>query len=208
MLSAIYRGQIRAGDRLIVARLAQQFGVSATPAREALLELTALGMVDMLPNRGAVVRPFGPKQLADLYQVRRVLEAEATRCACGRIDRAALTALLEEMQALAAAKPSGNKWSTRAIAADRRLHALLAEHCDNQRLADDLRRYDALVQVAREMIDNHQRAQQAAVAEHLEILAALLANDPIRAAGAMARHIESAAAVIHNELFGAGLEQP
>jgi DNA-binding GntR family transcriptional regulator len=69
-----------------VQRLAELYQVSPTPVREALVELASLGLVDLLPNRGAVVRPFGPQEVREISQVRCVLEVEATRCACGRID--------------------------------------------------------------------------------------------------------------------------
>ena len=80
LLTAIFKGEYPAGHRLVVKALAEQYGVSATPAREALLELTAIGMVDMFPNKGAIVRPFGPVELRGIYQVRRILEAEAALC--------------------------------------------------------------------------------------------------------------------------------
>ena len=66
VLTAIFGGQLKAGDRLIVTRLAADFGVSATPAREALLELTHFGVVELLPNKGAVVRPLGPQQVREI----------------------------------------------------------------------------------------------------------------------------------------------
>ena len=44
-------------------------------------------MADLLPNRGAVVRRFGPVELREMYHTRRILEVEATRCACGQVDR-------------------------------------------------------------------------------------------------------------------------
>lgn len=203
VLKAIFEGQLREGDRLVVVRLAEQFGVSATPAREALLELNAIGMVDMLPNRGAVVRPFGPPQLAEIYQIRRILETEATRCACRRIPPGDVEPLLDEMRQLAEGPGSG-KWSARAMTADRRLHEMITDHCGSERLADEIRRYGTLVQIAREVVDNHQHAQRAALAEHVAILEALRATDPDRAAAAMARHIDSAAEVFSKELFPSG----
>ena len=78
ILSAVFQGRIHSGQRLVVQRLAEQYGVSPTPVREALVELAGLGIVALLPNRGAVVRPFGPHEVREISQVRRVLEVEAT----------------------------------------------------------------------------------------------------------------------------------
>ena len=50
------------------------------------MELEQLGIVDLLHHRGAVVRPFGPKEVQDFYAVRGLLECEAVRLACPHID--------------------------------------------------------------------------------------------------------------------------
>src|SRR5207253_11519126 len=67
--------------------LAARFGVSHTPIREALIELAGIGVVSLLPNRGAVVRPITARDVREVCQVRRALECLAVRQACGRIDR-------------------------------------------------------------------------------------------------------------------------
>src|SRR5437870_1235385 len=101
ILAAVFQGRVPSGQRLVVQRLAEQYGVSPTPVREALVELAGLGIVDLLPNRGAAVRPFGPQEVREISQVRRVLEVEATRCACGRVDPAELSELEQELLRLA-----------------------------------------------------------------------------------------------------------
>ena len=65
-------------------QLAKTYEVSQTLVRESLIEFASLGLVDLLPNRGAIVRPFGPAEVSEISQVRRLLETEATRSACGR----------------------------------------------------------------------------------------------------------------------------
>ncbi|MHC5543303.1 GntR family transcriptional regulator, partial [Singulisphaera rosea] len=61
ILAAVFQGRFASGQRLIVQRLSELYEVSPTPVREALVELEALGIVELLPNRGAVVLPFGPQ---------------------------------------------------------------------------------------------------------------------------------------------------
>ena len=73
--------------------LAERFGVSHTPIREALISLSAMGIIDLLPNRGAVVRKVSRQEVREVCQVRRVLECEATRLACGRMPLADLEAI-------------------------------------------------------------------------------------------------------------------
>jgi DNA-binding GntR family transcriptional regulator len=73
VLRSIFSGEVRGGDRLVEEELAAAYGVSRTPIREALGELAAIGMIHLKPNHGAVVRPFGPEQLIEIYHVRRIL---------------------------------------------------------------------------------------------------------------------------------------
>lgn len=200
LLTAIFQGRFHANNRLIVQKLAAEFGVSATPVREALVELAGIGLVDLLPNRGAVVRPFGEKQLREIYQVRRVLEVEATREACGQIPPEMLSGLQAEMNELAAAK-QGPKWVKQAMAADRSLHRLIALHCGSRRLQDEIAKYNVLVQTAREIVRNENHAIERAIHEHIAILNALAAVEPEQAGTAVSIHIKHTADMVVEAMF-------
>src|SRR4051794_41593164 len=76
---AIVDGRLEPGRRLKEEELARELGISRTPVREALLMLQAEGIVDAIPNRGAVVRVHTPEDLDDLYQLRALLEGYAAR---------------------------------------------------------------------------------------------------------------------------------
>jgi len=199
ILRAIIRGQLPTGQRLVVQRLATQLNVSATPAREALLELANIGVADLLPNRGAVVRRFGPVELQEMYHLRRILEIEATRCACRRIDRGELSTLREEMRNLT--EQSGDDWSRREMNSDRRLHELIARQCGNARLTQEIQRYDTLMQAIRDVVGDRRQAQERAIVEHLVVVDGLLDEDSDRAAQGMTRHIENTAEVVTATLF-------
>ena len=75
----IVAGRRKAGERLIELELAQTFGVSRGPVREALRILERRRMVDLLPRRGAYVRPLSLKSIADLFNVRLALSLLAAR---------------------------------------------------------------------------------------------------------------------------------
>ena len=83
---AILEGVLKPGERLRAEALAQRFGTSRTPIREALLQLEAQGLVEVEPNRGAVVRTFDRDDLFDLYQLRALLEPRAAALAAPRIS--------------------------------------------------------------------------------------------------------------------------
>lgn len=81
----IFDGRLADGDRLIERELAEQFGVSRHPVREALRVLQREGLVDSLPSRGLVVSSLTKQQVLDLYTIREALESVATREAAIRI---------------------------------------------------------------------------------------------------------------------------
>lgn len=201
LLHAIFEGKLPAGTRLMVMKLAERFGTSSTPVREALVELAGIGVVDFIHNRGVVVTPFGPNELREIYQLRRILETEAARTACGRIDRSVLESLRREMSGLLD-NDGAPGWLRRVSANDRRLHELIAAGCGSNRLAKEIRRYDTLVQTIREIIGENYPAQRQAIEEHMAIVDALVVGDRERAADAMARHIQSAAEVCEAAMFG------
>jgi DNA-binding GntR family transcriptional regulator len=200
LLNAIFLGDLPSGTRLIVMKLAAHFGLSSTPVREALVELEAVGIIHFEHNRGAVVKPFGPGQLREIYQMRRILEAEAARTACGNIDKSALKNMRREMQQLLEARHDRH-WAEQEMDTDRQLHSLIASSCGSERLAQEIHRYDTLVQTLRDVIGRERRAQESALAEHIAIIGTLLTDDSEAASAAMARHIDQAAESISAVLF-------
>jgi DNA-binding GntR family transcriptional regulator len=200
LLAEIFRGDLPAGTRLIVQKLAVRFGISSTPVREALVELESVGMVRFVHNRGAVVKPFGPAELREVFLIRRILETEAARAACGRIDPEALQQLRSEMAALVALG-GASQWADREMAADRRFHRLIAYACGSPRLAEEIDRYNTMVQTVREIVGNRYSAQQRALEEHLAVIDALATGQAERAAAEMARHIDRTAEHVQATLF-------
>jgi DNA-binding GntR family transcriptional regulator len=195
ILTAVIRGEFPIGHRMVIQNLAEQFGVSATPVREALVELASIGIVENLPNRGAVMREFGVTQIREIYQLRRILEVEAVQTACGKIEPRLLAELSEQFTAIAK-EPRDASWSQKAMALDIRLHSLIAEHCGSVRLQDELRRYNTLIQAIREVVDNESQAQEKALSDHAAIIKALQKNDCDKAASEMEQHIRNTANLV------------
>ena len=104
LLKEIVNGQIRSGERLVTQALARRFGVSHTPVREALVMLAGMGLLDVSPNRGAIVRKVTARGVREICQVRSALECEAVRLACGRIEVNALERLRSDLRRLTEVK--------------------------------------------------------------------------------------------------------
>lgn len=196
VLREVFSGQLRAGQHLVTRALAERFGVSHTPVREALVALAGLGIVDLLPNRGAVVRRVTARDVREVCQVRRALECEAVRLACGRVEHGKLEELRRGLRELGSVLPEGSAaFIAQARELDSRLHDLIASACGNAFLAAELGRLKIVFRAFRDVSWEHQdachdyRRLEEETGEHLAIVEALLANNRRRAVQAMARHI-------------------
>jgi DNA-binding GntR family transcriptional regulator len=189
VIHGLLQGRWNGGDRLTEIETAELFRVSRTPVREALLELAAMGMVELRRNCGAVFYPFGVKELVDLYAVRALLEVEAASLAATRIDETTVDSLIARTESLRRQKKPDKDWRL-----DRELHAAIARASNNPRLAGEISRYAELVQTMREAvgrsstIDIHSTSQ----GDHLRILRSLKQRDSEAAASSMRRHLDQA----------------
>ena len=199
LLLAIVRGGMKPGVWSNYKSLAEQLHVSVTPLREALQELAVCGIVENQYNRGTIVRPFGRTQLWEIFHVRALLEAEATRLACPRIDHSALTRLQSQIRNLIS-NESPN-WNTEVIAEDENLHGLIALSCGNQRLKEEIFRYRSLLACIRRAVAGYHYPFTLALSEHCAVIEALLRQQPDEAAKAMTQHIINSANVCSDVLF-------
>ncbi len=198
LLKEIVNGQIRSGEHLVTQTLARRFGVSHTPIREALVTLAGMGLLNVAPNRGAIVRSVTAREVREICQVRRALECEAIRLSCGQINPDQLDHLRGELLALIAVKlPDRPRFIAEARAVDSRLHDAITGHCGNAFLVHELGRLKTLFRAFRDAAwdhseSNHDYHRLAAEArEHLAIVEALRAGDRRGAVRAMASHIIS-----------------
>ena len=196
ILTDIFHGKYRAGQRLVTEVLANRFGVSHTPIREALIELGGSGVVNLLPNRGAVVRQVTARDVREVLQVRKVLECEAVRGAAKRADRAKVEAIAADIRTLAAVAP-GPEAVIQARELDNTLHDFICTSCGNGFLQSELTRLRTLYQAFRDVTWDLEEARSdfhrigVEAGEHLAITAALLARDARAAVRAMTAHIRS-----------------
>ncbi|HEX3624685.1 MAG TPA: GntR family transcriptional regulator [Verrucomicrobiae bacterium] len=199
LLLAIVRGEMKSGIWSNHKILAEQLNVSVTPLREALQELAACGIIENHYNRGTIVRSFGPPQLFEIFQVRAILEGEAARLACDKIDSATLTEL--KSQATELISKESSDWTSLVVASDDNFHSSIASFCGNQRLKEEIFRYRSLLTSIRRAVADHHYPFDLALPEHLAVIEALLNHKPDEAAQAMNRHILSSAKICSDLLF-------
>jgi DNA-binding GntR family transcriptional regulator len=197
LLGEIFQGTLRAGQHLVIKDLSERFHVSSTPIREALVQLEGVGIVDFIPNSGAVVRKVTTADVREVCQVRRALECEAIRSACGRIDLAGCHDLADAFRKMKAVKRRNATFVDKARQLDSQLHDLIAESCDNRFLAKEIGRLKLLFRAFRDaswerrLADNDYYRFTEEADEHLAIVEALIDGDVKQASRAMSRHIRA-----------------
>lgn len=171
--------------------VAERVGVSRTPVREALLMLASEGLVEMIPKRGARVPIVSGREMAELIELRAVLERHAASVvlADGRAPVTQMREALDEQEALKHRDPleSGRAF----IEADRRFHQALVDAAGNTLIAHSYERLRARqVLVGVEALFRRTDRQDRVCAEHQEILDALERGDVAAAQEAISRHLE------------------
>ena len=133
----VVRGELCAGCRLDVDRLAQELGVSVTPVKEALMRLSAEGLVDIRPRRGTFVRALDRREIEEAYDIRLMIELYTAEPALQRVtaaDVAHMRRLADELTALT----EGDAYLDYQayVAKDKEMHAYLVALAGNRRLLE------------------------------------------------------------------------
>ena len=183
---AIVGGSIAPGERLIQVELAERFGVSRIPLREAMRTLHGEGLIVIEPNRGAICRPLDGKDVADLYAVRAGLETIAARTAARR--RADLVSMVEGLSD-EAGRALARGDLARLIELDRQYHSSLAKASANAHVAHMLDGCWSQIMRAMHYYFLHDPYRGSVWWEHLGIALAVASGDEDEAATLVERHI-------------------
>ncbi|WP_077801726.1 GntR family transcriptional regulator [Streptomyces sp. JHA26] len=185
--AALIAGELRPGEVYSAPGLAARFGVSATPVREALLDLAKEGLVDTVPNKGFRVTAVSDRQLDEYTHIRSLVEIPTTVALAGAADPVALEALRPVAEEIVTAAVAGDLVAY--VGADLRFHLGLLALAGNGHLVEvvrDLRRRSRLYGLTALVA---QGRLEASAREHLEILDALLARDERAVREVMTRHL-------------------
>jgi DNA-binding GntR family transcriptional regulator len=187
--TALFEGDLSPGQRLVESELAATYGVSRASVRAALIALTAEGLVERIPNRGARVRIVSVTEAVAITECRMVLEG---LCAAKAAERATdgelevLSALGEQLQR-AVADGDPMKYS----ALNRELHRLVREYAQQPVAAGLLDRLNG--QIVRHQFRLALRAgrPQVSLPQHLAIIDAVTRRDPAAAEAAARAHLSN-----------------
>ncbi|KOV61863.1 GntR family transcriptional regulator [Streptomyces sp. MMG1121] len=185
--AALIAGELRPGEVYSAPSLAARFGVSATPVREAMLDLAKEGLVDTVPNKGFRVTAVSDQQLDEYTHIRALIEIPTVAGLARTGDRVSLEALRPAAREIVTAAVAGDLIAY--VEADTRFHLGLLALAGNAHLVEviaDLRGRSrlygltALVQAGRLL---------ASAEEHLELLDALLERNEQAVREIMTRHL-------------------
>ena len=183
----ILSGEIRGGEKIPEEKVAQQFGVSRTPIREALNRLEEYGLIRIKPRSYAVVVALEPQEASQLAIIRSQLETLAVSLLtdCGtEEDFRELDLLVQECNALIA---EGDIAAT--FEKDSLLHLEIARRTGNRHLYEICEKLDAKVQLLRLVLRIPLKKLKHYVKHHDEIINAMKRRDKESAVALMRHHI-------------------
>ncbi|MDH4158713.1 MAG: GntR family transcriptional regulator [Actinomycetota bacterium] len=197
---AIVSGQLKPGEQVLQDALAEQFGVSRVPLREALKILEGEGQVVYRPHRGYFVAELDVADLREVYLMRDLLESEAVRLAVPRLTAGDLRALTAAATDVDEADVLGDLVAM--TAANRRFHFILIEAAGMPRLARLVRilwdATDAYRSLYYAEPDHRAWVQE----EHHAVVDAVTAGDAERAVAILREHREHAVQAVARVLGG------
>ena len=195
---AILLGELPAGLRLEEPALAQKFGVSRIPVREALVRLEHEGLVRLEPRRGASIVGFGEDDAHDVYELRRFVESTAARRVAARADAAAIARLRALTDQMDAAIRRGEPQAM--VDPDVEFHRGLVDGAGSRQLSAAWGRLAGLIAAILGVTDTTFRDMPGAVRGHEAIVDALARRDGEGAALEIHRHLENGERVMREAM--------
>ncbi|MGW1895446.1 GntR family transcriptional regulator [Streptomyces sp. NPDC002004] len=185
--ASLIAGELRPGQVYSAPALAEDFGISATPVREAMLDLAREGLVEPVRNKGFRVTEVNERDLDQYTEIRLLIEVPMT----GRITRSVGREQLEALRPVAEeiVRAARAHDLIGYLEADRRFHLTLLGLAGNERLVEtvgDLRKRSRLYGLV--ALDERDELVPSAE-EHLELLDLMLAGDAEGAEACMTRHL-------------------
>jgi DNA-binding GntR family transcriptional regulator len=183
----ILDGHLKPGDKIAERALCERFGVSRTPLREALKVLAAEGLVELLPQKGAIVAQISKEDITELFPIMASLESLAGELACKyatRADIAHVQTLHDQMLKAYRAKHEGHY-----LRLNRLIHEAIFDIAGNETLAGMYRQILTRIHSYRFVVRKSEASWKNAVEEHEQIMEALAARDKRRLPRLLRNHI-------------------
>jgi DNA-binding GntR family transcriptional regulator len=200
----IIEGVLAPGAHLNERILCEQLQVSRTPLREAFRTLAGEGVIELMPNRGAVVATLSRDDLEHAFELMAALESLAGELAATRARPAEVRRVRSLQAEMTVAHSQRDLPAYYRI--NRAIHALIVGMAGNPMLADAHARLNAKLQAVRFRSNLNREKWDAALAEHAAMVEALAARDGPRLAALLRTHLAGKRATVLAQLADAGAE--
>lgn len=198
LLGKIVRGEMLPGERISPPDIAASLGVSVTPVRDAVNLLAAEGLVEIWPRRGTIVSPVSADDVAELYDIRLMIEPAAAERVAERATDAEIARIRSLAERLETSPATVENTVTdldlylAELSVDADFHAALIRAAGNRRLTALYAGLRAHVVLARTNFPTLHRSRPDRRGEHLRVVEAIEARDGARARAAMTEHLDHA----------------
>jgi DNA-binding GntR family transcriptional regulator len=198
----IFSRHFTAGQRLDLTEIEEQMGISRTPLREAINRLALEGLVKTVPRSGTYVTVPSRRDIAELFEVRQILEVHAIGLAVDRITEEQIDRLTEIVRRMRDAVDVTDRTQTYSeyTELDHAFHRLIVESAGNKHLREVWEQVNVHVQMARIRYRRTDRELDISMAQHEEILQTFSERDPTLLRELMGRHIERAKQALLRDL--------
>ena len=181
---------LKQGDPLNESILSKELKTSKTPIREALQQLEKEGFVENIPGKGSFVSRIFFQDIREMYEIREILEGEVIKRAVTKVDSGKIKILRDKFISSESEK---ERAATSHFKSGDEIHTFIFETFGNNRLMEIYKRLQD--HVVRNRIyffgQSHPDRSEESFKEHLEILDALAAQDPVRAEIAVREHLRN-----------------
>lgn len=183
----VLTGKLEQGELHNEKTLSESLGVSRTPVREALLELSREGIIVFVPNKGFMIREVTPSQVRDVFEVRRIIETHIISTVTGQLTKSDIQKIGRMVDRQEKLADQNDKVAF--IEQDKEIHLFLASKMGNRQIVAILMNMrDQIHFMGVKAVEQDERVR-AVVSEHKRIYAALKARDAARACDELTSHL-------------------
>jgi len=178
--------QLKLGEKIDIQKLAEEFGTSPTPIREALNKLAESGLVNIKPRVGYYVTNLSIEEIVEIYDLRKMFESNALESAIRNIKPEQLDSLKQRMKEFLA-EPDAKKEKTKYDEMDKELHLLIIKNSNNKKLQVLFLQIYDLVRISLSMGN---KSWEKAFEQHMSLIDALQEKNLQKATKILNQHID------------------
>jgi DNA-binding GntR family transcriptional regulator len=185
----ILMGKLQAGDSITELAISNELGLSRTPVREAIRRLESEGLVQYIPNKGAIVIGISEQEILDIYTIREMIEGLAVRWAVPKITQEEVEELRDTVELMEFYTKKNNVDLLKML--DSHFHEVIFQACKSLPINHTLKNFHGYSIRARKLCYENPERAQLALEEHKGIYHAVEERDAKKAEELLKQHIRN-----------------